>query len=136
MASQYELQLCFIKPVEANKRVAPQRADDRLRDELEKETKRMFRGSKRYVTVKREEGLVIALVELSGLTHLRSEEEVLQYMEERMESPVWDTLNGYQLAVRPQVDAGSCRLKDPGKQAPMPTSNSEEGRGRTFNAEC
>lgn len=100
--SEFQMDLCFIHNVgDANRFVT----------EIRREMERLFHsGARWYLDSKKVEQLDIAVVEVSGLTVLDSEEEVLQDLEARMDSDCWDWLNGYRLAVIPKEDAGSCRL--------------------------
>ncbi|MCZ8515270.1 hypothetical protein O9H85_23215 [Paenibacillus filicis] len=79
---------------------------------IELELQQMFAGRATWHTVtKRDQDLDISVVEIKGLAAWSNEDEVLDYVETRMQSDCWEWLNGYQVNVILKEDAGSCRWK-------------------------
>ncbi|PZD95583.1 hypothetical protein DNH61_13735 [Paenibacillus sambharensis] len=103
MPSEYTLNMCFIRP-----------AGDAagFHHEIEQEMTRLFHKGVRWSAERKlQDELDIAVVEVNGLTHLNTEEEVLGSLEDRMDSDCWEWLGGFELHVIPKIDAGACRLK-------------------------
>lgn len=65
-----------------------------------------------FIEAKERDGLDIVVAEGKGLTSCETEDQFLTAVDPHLISPCWDWLSGYQLQVIPQMDAGSCRLKE------------------------
>lgn len=103
MPSEFMLDLCFIRPATEN-------PDFFL--EIETEIRALFQDSGTwYVDGKTADGLDIATVEINGLSHWETEDNVIAYVETRMTSECWNWLQGYKLRVVPKEDVGPCERK-------------------------
>lgn len=106
MPSEFVLDLVFVRQ---------QSAEAPFAAAIEDEVCRLFSGRGSWHTeTKREEGLDIAVVAVNGLAAWDTEDDVLDYMDARMQSDCWNWLNGYHLKVIAKEDAGSCRCKKRG----------------------
>jgi len=107
--SEFAVDLCFIRAYGEN--------PVSMRTEIEAELTRIFALSGTWfmeVSRSKEEAgreLEIAVVQVQGLSHWKTEQEVLDDLEGRMESECWSWLNGYRMAVIPKEDAGPCAMK-------------------------
>ncbi|MBW7475245.1 hypothetical protein K0T92_10850 [Paenibacillus oenotherae] len=107
MLNEFIVDLCFIRPQTEHGSPFPQ---------MESELNLLFSTSAAsavpcYVDRKREEGLDIAVAQVSGLSVWSSEREVIAYMENGMEQASLNWLSGYRVQVIPKEDAGTCCLK-------------------------
>ncbi|CAG7641618.1 hypothetical protein PAESOLCIP111_04251 [Paenibacillus solanacearum] len=108
MASEYFVDLCFIKPHTDAGAPFP---------ELEAQLGALF-SSQAAITVERkqDDGLEIAVAQVSGLSAWTTEQDVISHLEKHMPLDSLDWLNGYRIQVILKEDAGPCRLKRRGEK--------------------
>ncbi|CAH1203889.1 hypothetical protein PAECIP111893_02107 [Paenibacillus plantiphilus] len=110
MLNEFIVDLCFIRPQTEQSPPFPT---------IESELDLLFSTSAAsavpcYVDRKREEGLDIAVAQISGLSTWSSEQDVITYMEAGMERNSLEWLSGYRIQVVPKENAGSCCMKKGG----------------------
>jgi hypothetical protein len=67
-----------------------------------------------YIDRKQEDGMDIAVAEISGLSVWESEQDVITHLEAGMLPDSLQWLGGYRIQVIPKEDAGACCLKKRG----------------------
>lgn len=110
MLNEFIVDLCFIRPETELASPFP---------DMETELDLLFASSSAsaapcYVDRKREEGLDIAVAQVSGLSVWQSEQEVIAHMEDGMERGSMEWLSGYRVQVIAKEDAGACCMKKGG----------------------
>lgn len=104
MASEYIVDLCFVRPETSMATPFPG---------MEEHMDLLFTSDAHsFVDRKREEGMDIAVAQISGLTAVWStEQEVITHMENHMQQDQMEWLCGYRVQLIPKVDAGTCCMK-------------------------
>ncbi|NEW05833.1 hypothetical protein GK047_07350 [Paenibacillus sp. SYP-B3998] len=108
MPCEFALDLCFIR----------EHTQSPLQTVIDQQLHGLFVGKGTwYIDHREEEGLDIVVAEVKGLATWETEDDILRYIEESVETDVasesdcWDYLLAYQVKVSPKLDAGCCRIK-------------------------
>lgn len=92
MNSETFLDFCFVREFQGA-----------FRTDIENILTDLFKGTRLhwYLDEKVIEGVEVVVAEVKGMSRFQSEEEVIQYIEEKGTEPFWNYLQGYQMYVYP-----------------------------------
>lgn len=106
MACEYNVDFCFARPDSKKYGALVQEAGELLR--------KLFAGAKMDIEEVEEEGHEVVIARLNGLAAWKSEEQLLEWLDERLPESWWMWVAGFKAEVIPKEDAGPCRLRKRG----------------------
>lgn len=98
MNNETYLDFCFVREVQGN-----------FSEEINDMLNSLFFGVKLnwFLEEKTEQGAEIVIAQVKGMSKWRSEEETIQFLEEKAEEKFWKYIQGYQMYIYP-ANMGGC----------------------------